>query len=47
MILGDTSRQRLQSAGYNVTWYTYSMQHTVTTEEIYDIGAWIRERFGA
>ncbi len=45
--LGELSRDALQSAGYNVAWHSYPMQHQVCLEEIRDIGAWLTRRMGA
>ncbi len=46
MQLGETSRDLLQQAGYDVAWYSYAMQHQVCIEEIHAIGAWLRARLG-
>lgn len=36
----DTSDQ-LKQAGYPVDWHQYPMEHSVSLEEIEDIGRWI------
>ncbi len=36
------SRDALIKMGYPVEWHEYDMQHTVTLEEIADIGSWFR-----
>jgi len=42
--LGAWSRDVLKESGYTVDWREYPMQHQVCTEQIADIGAWLRER---
>ncbi|MFQ5581576.1 MAG: alpha/beta hydrolase [Mariprofundaceae bacterium] len=44
--LGDTTRRTLESAGYEVEWHTYPMQHSVCPEEIAAIGKWIKNCLG-
>lgn len=39
--LGQQSTEKLQSLGYQPTWHTYPMEHSVSLEEIRDIGNWI------
>jgi phospholipase/carboxylesterase len=39
---GDTSRQLLASAGYQVEWHTYRMEHSVCIEEIKAVSAWLQ-----
>ncbi len=39
--LGNASYQRLLDHGYNVSWYSYLMKHSVCAEEIKTIGDWI------
>ncbi len=39
--LGTTSRDELESHGYNIDWYEYPMQHEVCLEEIRAIGQWL------
>ena len=41
--LGDTSRRKLEAAGYRLAWHSYPMQHQVCMEEIRHIGGWIRQ----
>lgn len=45
--MGIASRQALNEMGYRVAWHEYPMQHTVSTEELNDIGAWITDRIAA
>lgn len=40
--LGETAKNILQQAGYQITWRSYPMPHTVATEEIQDISTWIQ-----
>lgn len=42
--LGQTSRDRLLEAGYDVAWHEYPMQHQVCLPEIATIGRWLKER---
>lgn len=44
LILAESSRKRLQQAGYNVEWHTYPMPHAVSPDEIRDISHWFRQR---
>lgn len=44
LALGAWSRDVLKHSGYEVEWREYPMQHQVCTEEIEDIGRWLRER---
>lgn len=37
----EQSRDFLTSLGYGIEWHEYTMQHSVCTEEIDDIGAWL------
>jgi len=39
--LGDASRRKLETAGCNVEWHSYPMEHQVCPQEIKDIGLWI------
>ena len=41
--LGDSSRRKLETEGYPLTWHSYPMQHQVCLEEINHIGDWIRQ----
>src|SRR5699024_5390166 len=41
--LAQASRDLLNSAGYDVAWHSFSMQHQVCVEEIHAIGAWLRD----
>ena len=40
--LGEEASRQLQAAGYAVEWHTYSMPHSVSPQEVADIGAWLR-----
>jgi len=42
--LGQTSRDRLLEAGYDVAWHEYPMQHQVCLPEIATIGRWLKDR---
>ena len=37
----DASRRALEAQGYKVDWHTYRMQHSVSLEEVRDIGTWL------
>lgn len=39
--LGDKSHRALESAGFDVEWHSYPMEHSVCHEEIIAIGRWI------
>ncbi|MDQ8031793.1 MAG: carboxylesterase, partial [Bordetella sp.] len=39
----EASRARLTALGYDVSWHTYPMPHSVCIEEINDIGSFLRE----
>ena len=39
---GNASRQLLASAGYQVEWHTYRMEHSVCMEEINAVSAWLQ-----
>jgi phospholipase/carboxylesterase len=39
----EQSRDLLRTLGYDVEWHAYPMQHTVSLEEIDDMGAWFRK----
>ena|SRR5699024_9664179 len=40
---GEESRDLLEETGHDVTWKTYTMPHSVSPEEIQDIGAFLRQ----
>jgi len=42
--LGEQAVHRLQSAGYQVSWHSYSMPHSVSPEQIQDIDQWLDQR---
>jgi phospholipase/carboxylesterase len=42
--MGETSAQRLQEDGYSVQWHRYPIEHTVSMQELDDLGRWISER---
>jgi phospholipase/carboxylesterase len=39
--LGEGSRDRLRSQGYEVDWHTYPMPHSVCAEEVADVREWL------
>jgi phospholipase/carboxylesterase len=39
--LGEASRDRLRSRGYEVEWRTYAMAHGVCAEEVADVRQWL------
>ncbi len=39
------SRDALQALGYPVEWHAYPMEHSVSIEEIADLGSWLRRVF--
>jgi len=41
MTLGETSRDHLQSLGYDVDWRTYPMPHSLCADEVADIREWL------
>lgn len=41
-LFGEETRQLLTSKGYAVEWHAYPMPHSVSTEEIAHIAAWLR-----
>ena len=41
----EQSRDVLQQLGYHVAWHRYPMPHSVSAEEIDDIGQWLRALF--
>ena len=42
--LGQAARDTLLAHGYSVEWHEYPMEHSVSMEEIQDIGRWISRR---
>ncbi|MGH8550279.1 MAG: alpha/beta hydrolase [Methylococcales bacterium] len=45
-VLGQQARDTLVERGYPVEWHQYAMEHSVSMEEIRDIGGWITARLG-
>jgi phospholipase/carboxylesterase len=45
LALARSSRARLEEQGYKVEWREYPMQHSVSMEEIEEIGQWLVQRF--
>lgn len=45
LALGELSARELRQAGYDLTWRTYPMPHSVATEEIRDLADWLETRF--
>lgn len=43
---GQRSAQALTAAGFKVDWHDYPMPHSVSAEEIRDLGDWMSRRFG-
>jgi phospholipase/carboxylesterase len=43
-VLGQRAREVLVERGYPVEWHQYAMEHSVSMEEIRDIGRWITAR---
>jgi phospholipase/carboxylesterase len=37
----EASRDALQRLGYGVEWHSYPMEHTVSTQEVDDLNAWL------
>lgn len=44
MVFAEASRRRLEQNGYAVQWQTYPMPHTICSDELALIGAWLRAR---
>jgi len=40
-MLGDESRQLLESAGFSIEWHGYPMPHSLCAEEIADLRSWL------
>ena len=45
--IGSNSKEFLGKMGYSVEWHDYPMQHTVSLEEIQDIGIWLKRVLAA
>lgn len=45
-MLGQKARDALQSQGYRTEWHEYPIEHSVSMEEIQDIGRWIAKALG-
>lgn len=43
--IAENSYKELGRQGYQVEWHEYPMPHSVSMEEIVDIGAWLKRRF--
>lgn len=43
-VLGERSRDFLARLGYAVSWKSYPMPHSVSAEEIRDLGDWLEQR---
>ena len=43
--IAENSFKELTRLGYKVDWHEYPMPHSVSMEEIGNIGAWLRQRF--
>jgi phospholipase/carboxylesterase len=44
LALGEQAIKLIETYGYLPHWHTYPMEHEVCSEEIADIGAWLRQR---
>jgi len=44
--MGQAAAQALESLAYPLTWRSYALPHSVSMEELADIGAWLRDRIG-
>ena len=42
---GQRSAQALKAAGFQVDWHDYPMAHSVSAEEVRDLGDWMSRRF--
>jgi phospholipase/carboxylesterase len=40
---GEEARDALQALGYQVQWHSYDTEHNVTSEEVEDMGAFLRQ----
>ncbi len=45
--MGETAAHELGELGHPVVWRRYPVAHSVSPEEIADVGAWLRERLGS
>ena len=45
-VFGDKSHRTLVSAGFDVDWHSYPMEHSVCHEEVIAIGRWITKVIG-
>lgn len=45
--MGKLSIETLKQLGYGVQWQTYTMEHSVSMEQLVDIGSWMNEVFAA
>ena len=43
---GERSRSALEASGANIDWRTYPISHSVSADEVADIGTWLRRVFG-
>jgi len=44
--MGEAARKQMVALGLPLEWHTYPMPHSVCPEEIEDIAAWLKVRFG-
>lgn len=42
--LAESGRDHLKEHGFKVRWHTYPMEHSVSPEELDDIGAWLSDQ---
>ena len=46
LALAQRSQETLRMRGYEVDWHTYAMPHSVSAEEVADLGAFLAKAFG-
>lgn len=44
--LGTASRDRLRELGHPVSWHQYPLSHSVSLDELRDVGHWLTDRLG-
>ena len=45
LALGSQAQDFLHACGYDLSWRLYPMDHTVSEDELAEVGAWLAERF--
>ena len=43
--VGQATKEKMSQAEYKIEWHQYPMAHSVSTEEIQDISAWLKKIF--